>query len=266
MSCQEHLENYELYAMGLLEAGEARTDLEAHLARRCPNCVKGVREASEAFSMVALSARMAQPPPELRERILAAARRERKTNVVAMPAAQAKALWQTALPWAMAAGLLVGLGYYRQAEQARTEELVSVRVAMQHLENARKLDQTELDRLRPLGEFLKQAETRMVTFGEPAKTPPRGRVLVNPGQGVLLLAGSLPALPEGRTFQMWLLPKTGGPQPAGLFLATEGAAVHVRTGAVDLAQTTAIAVSVEPQGGSPAPTTTPIIVAPLGGL
>lgn len=262
MSCDELREHYELFAMDLLEDAAVRAELEAHLARRCPNCTAGVREAREAFSLLALTARPATPPAELREKILAAVRGSRTDKVVAMRAPA----WQKVLPWAVAAGLLVGVGYYRQAEQARTEEVVSVRVAMQHLENSRKLELAELERLRPLAEFLRQADTRVVTFGEPAKTPPRGRVLVNPGRGVLLLANSLPALTPGQTFQMWVIPKAGAPQPAGLFQAAEGAAVHVRAGAVDLAQAAAVAVSVEPESGSAAPTTTPILVAPLGGL
>jgi anti-sigma-K factor RskA len=266
MTCQEHQDNYELYAMGLLDDLEALRDLESHLARRCPNCTRGVREANDSFGLMALAAPQIAPPAELRARVIAAAQGvERKAPVAVMPERN-RPLWQSLAPWAVAAGLLVGLGYYKQAEQQRTEELVSVRVAMQQLENTRKLEVAELERLRPLADFLRQAETRVVSFGEKAQQPPRGRVLVNPSRGVVLMATNLPTLPEGRTFQMWLIPKSGVPTPAGLFEATGGSAVHIRTGAVTAADATAVAVSVEPSAGSPAPTTTPIVVAAITGL
>ena len=158
MSCEELRDHYELFAMGLLDDPAAHTEIDAHLARRCPACTKGVRDAAEAFSLVALTAPAVDPPAALRERVLAAVRAGRGAKVVAMPVQGKPApAWRKALPWAAAAALLVGLGYYRQAEQARTEELVSVRVALQHMENARKLEQAELDRLRPLADFLRQA-------------------------------------------------------------------------------------------------------------
>lgn len=267
MNCDELREHYELFAMDLLEDGVARRELEAHLARRCVNCTRGVREANDSFSLMALAAPQVTPPAELRARILAAAGAAPAAKVVPLaPPRAKKPVWQTALPWAIAAGLLVGLGYYRQAEQQRTEELVDVRVALRQMENGRKLEQAELERLRPLADFLRQAETRVVTFGETEKQPPRGRVLVNPARGVLLMATNLPALPAGRTFQMWLIPKGGTPKPAGLFQATDGSALHLQTGVLNAGDATAVAVSIEPSEGSTAPTTTPIVVAPIPAL
>jgi anti-sigma-K factor RskA len=86
-------------------------------------------------------------------------------------------------------------------------------------------------------------------------------------RGVLLIASNLPALAPGRTYQMWLIPKGGAPRPAGLFRSdARGGAVHILESAVDVAGTGAMAISVEPEGGSVQPTTTPIIVAPVAGL
>lgn len=267
MTCQEHRDHYELYAMGLLDDEAARVDLESHLARRCAECLQGVREANDGFSLVALAAPQVTPPAELRERIVAAARGSAKpAKVVPFAAPPRRAAWKTALPWAVAAALLIGVGYYQRAEQRRTEELVDARVALARLENARKTDQAELDRLRPIADFLRQTDTKVVSFGESAQQPPRGRVLVNPARGVVLMASNLPVLPEGRTFQMWLIPKGGTPRPAGLFQATDGVAVHLQTGAVTADDATAVAVSIEPAGGSAAPTTTPIVVAAVTGL
>jgi anti-sigma-K factor RskA len=91
-------------------------------------------------------------------------------------------------------------------------------------------------------------------------------VLLNPAKGVMFIATNLPALPRGRTYEMWVIPKGGAPKPAGLFQSDErGNAVHVQPGPVDLATTSAVAVSVEPESGSAAPTSQPIIIAPAAG-
>jgi anti-sigma-K factor RskA len=63
---------------------------------------------------------------------------------------------------------------------------------------------------------------------------------------------------------MWIIPKGGAPLPAGLFQSqSDGTAMYLRKGAVDIASTGAIAVTLEPEAGSQAPTTQPLIVAAL---
>ena len=66
--------------------------------------------------------------------------------------------------------------------------------------------------------------------------------------------------------QMWVIPKGGAPRPAGLFQSEGGTALHILSGPVDLATLGAIAVTLEPEAGSQAPTSTPIIVAAVAGL
>ena len=47
------------------------------------------------------------------------------------------------------------------------------------------------------------------------------RVFVNPERGVLLFANNLPRLESGKVFEMWLVPKSGVPRPAGAFRADD---------------------------------------------
>ena len=98
-----------------------------------------------------------------------------------------------------------------------------------------------------------------VTFGDPAA---RGRVFVSPGKGVVVMAAHLPTLEAGKTFELWVIPTQGNPIPAGTFNGNDDStAIFVRPGPVDNAA--AVAVTVEPKGGSPQPTTTPFIVTKL---
>jgi anti-sigma-K factor RskA len=100
-----------------------------------------------------------------------------------------------------------------------------------------------------------------VTFGKGA----RGRVVVSPQHGVAFSGQNLAALPSGKTYEMWIIPKGGKPVPAGTFApSADGSALHLQTGPVDLASIGAVAVSVEPAGGVASPTAGQIIiVAPL---
>jgi anti-sigma-K factor RskA len=63
---------------------------------------------------------------------------------------------------------------------------------------------------------------------------------------------------------MWVIPKGGAPQPAGLFQSTDsGTAYNMLAGPLTLSSGDAIAVTVEPEAGSAAPTTPPLFVAPI---
>ncbi|HLN03241.1 MAG TPA: anti-sigma factor [Bryobacteraceae bacterium] len=243
MNCDELRDQYELYALGALDA-EERTELDAHLRRPDDPCVDGVRRARDRMTSLALIAPEAHPPARLRAKVV---------NMVGEP----KRGWNWAVPWAVAmvglAVLALWLGVSRR-EQARI--LTQIRT-----EEQRKT--VELARLTEAFALMNDPAAKQVVFGENAPKP-RGRVFVNPQQGVLLLASNLTPAPSGKIYEMWIVPKTGAPAPAGLFQSqSDGTAMYLRKGAVDMASAAAIAVTLEPEAGSAAPTSTPLIAAAL---
>src|SRR5207253_8149877 len=122
----------------------------------------------------------------------------------------------------------------------------------------------ELARVQSALQFLNEPETEQVVFGKGKPQPPRGRVFVNPQRGVLLFASNLPPAPSGKIYEMWLIPKSGAPKPAGLFQSsTQNTALYILNSPVDRSNTKAVAVTMEPEAGSGAPTSTPIVVAAL---
>jgi anti-sigma-K factor RskA len=164
--------------------------------------------------------------------------------------------WSWAAALAAVCMLVVAL-WLSVEERQRTADLAAARQSLIRV-------QAERDRMLQALSFLNQPETRQVGFGKGEPAPPRGNVFVNPRSGVLMIASNLPKLAAGRVFEMWIIPKGGAPRPAGLFQSdTAGAAFHILAGPVDLRTLDAVAVSVEPDTGSPAPTTTPIIIAPV---
>lgn len=227
MTHEEMKEMYELYALGVLDRDE-RAEIDDHLATGCEACRTSVQRAAVINSVLLTFVPEATPPKRVKKRLLAAVGMEQRS-------------WGW-LAWAAtSACLLVGLTWFSLESHRRSEELTAAR---------RVLD------------IVDSPETRAVSFG----AGPRGNVFVNPKTGVLLIAKNLPRLEAGQTFEMWVIPKGGAPKPAGLFRpGANGTATHVFPGPVDVGATGAVAVTVEPEAGSAAPTTQPFIVAPVAG-
>ena len=242
VNCQDIADAFELYALGLAEDDE-RSEIETHLARGCETCQANLREAVAVNALMLASVAQGKPRARLKRRILAG------FGIEPM-----RWGWLGALATACVAALA---GWLSIQERHRADELAGAR---QDLLAVR----AERDRLQQIFGFLDQPDTQQVNFGQGQARGPRGTVLVNPKLGVLLLVGSLPPLRSGRTYEMWVIPKGGPPRPAGLFDATaDGSALHMLPGPLDAASLGAVAVSVEPRNGSPAPTTTLIIIAML---
>jgi anti-sigma-K factor RskA len=229
MTCEELRDDYELHALGLLEDPE-RSALEEHLRTGCATCTAGVKRAHEMNTAILGMVPDAVPSRGLRGRVIAS-----------VGGGSNRSLWsRLAVPAAAVAGFVIALLLFRALPEKDTPEIA---------------------RMRQVIDLLNDPQTKAVTFAP----GPRGRVLVNKDRGVLLIANNLPALPQGKTFELWVIPKGGTPKPAGLFRPdASGNAVHVASGVVDVATLGAVAVSVEPEAGSASPTTTPIIVAPVG--
>jgi hypothetical protein len=241
MTCEELQDMFELYSLALLE-GEEKSEVEAHLARGCETCQKRLKDALAVNAVILAAVPQTAPAARLRRRVLAGFGIERPG-------------WGWLGAFAAALMLVVTLWLSVQ-ERHRENELADAR---------REAIQVgaERDRLLQAFQILNQPETKRVNFGEGQPQPPRGNVFVHSKLGVLLIASNLPALPAGRTYEMWVIPTaTSAPRPAGLFQANaQGSAINLLPGPFDSLY--AVAVSVEPEAGSPAPTTTPIVVAPV---
>jgi len=244
MSDDPHREDYELYALGLLEDPE-RSDLEDHLRRGCADCNAGMTRAREFTVLLASTVPVVDPPARLRRR------------VIALAGVKDRGWGWTAL-WVAATALsLYAAAYFYGREHSYAVEMARLRDDLRR-------NLIEANRLHEALAVLNEPEARQVVFGQGQPQPPRGRVFVSSRRGVLLLASNLPPAPAGKTYEMWIIPKGGKPVPAGLFQSEAGGtALHLLTRPVDVASTGAIAVTLEPAGGTPQPTSQPLIVAAL---
>ncbi|HML16614.1 MAG TPA: anti-sigma factor [Bryobacteraceae bacterium] len=243
MMCEELKDVYELYALGLAE-GPEKVEIEAHLARGCESCERGVKDARAMNAMLLATSPSVKPPRRLKRRVMSSVGIKHSG-------------WGWAAGLAAACLLLITL-WLGVEERQRSAELADARRTLIQVRGQR-------DQLRQAMNLLNQPETREIGFGK-GQAAPRGNVFVNPSSGVLLVAPNLPPLARGKIYEMWIIPKGGAPRPAGLFAAdTSSGGVNLMPGAVDLASLGAVAVTVEPEAGSPAPTSQPIIFAPVAG-
>ncbi|HWB96520.1 MAG TPA: anti-sigma factor [Bryobacteraceae bacterium] len=251
MSCEELRESYELYAMGVLEEPE-RDEIREHLGRACPACTAGVRQAREMVAMMVETVPPLAPSRKLRGRILASVGVEQSR------------WWLMPLLAGLSMICFVAAIYFYGRQDSLGIEIARVREEYRRQTIELTERNGDLARLNEALALLNQPETRQVTFGTGAPQPPRGKVFVHPRQGVLLLASHLPPAPAGKIYEMWILPKGGKPVPAGLFQSdAEGSALHLQRVPLDVAGTSAIAVTLEAEGGAAQPTSTPLIVAAL---
>ncbi|MEU2286372.1 anti-sigma factor [Streptomyces sp. NPDC013178] len=248
------------YALDALDPDE-RHRFERHL-RKCDRCTAEVRELSEDAVRLAWSA-AAPPPAAMRDRVLAAVRatpqepaasapvRERATQLpphvwgMQPPPARTRAprarrpLFVPFATVTAAAALVVAALFAVQAD--RTQE---------------RLD-AERAQARDIAHVLAAPDARAST-GKDARGRSIGVIAsASEGEAIVTLSG-YGGLPTGQVHQLWVMRPDAQPRSLGLF---DGDTPLVATG---LDQSSAsLAVTVEPDGGSPQPTTQPVVQVTL---
>ena len=244
MNCSELHDYYELFVLGMAEEPE-RGEISAHLNRGCEVCMAGMKGAMEIVTLLGSAPTPVEPPAKLRRRILASVGVEQRG-------------FSWAPVWAVAAALSLAVAIYFGVQQRHFAD------EAQLLRTQVRLQTNQVTRLTEAFAILNGSDTQEAAFGNAQPRPPRGKVFVNPAQGVLLIASNLPPAPSGKLYEMWMIPRTGKPIPAGLFQSeTGGTAMYIRRGAVDLPSTGAVAVTLENAQGADQPTSQPLIVAAL---
>jgi anti-sigma-K factor RskA len=211
------------YALDALDPHEEER-YEEHLAT-CERCREELAELRDPVAMLAYGIESPAPPPELRTRILDAARAER-SNVVPIRRRWPVALGAVA---AVAATVAIALGLWGSSVS------------------------DQLDRERSISAILADPDAKAI----PLKGA-NGRVVVtDTGEAALVVSG-LATAPEGKTYELWVA-QNGKMLPAGVFDARHERDVVRLTRPVPPGS--GVAVTVEDDGGTDAPTSDPIITA-----
>ncbi len=245
------------YALGALDAGEAAA-FEAQLAQDA-ELAKEVAEYREVAALLALAEPAAEPGSGLRARVLASVP---PRTLLAAPTAKARSNW---MPWAVAASLLLAawMGAGR-AQVGRKLDTIGAKLDEAYTLLSQRNTQVEaqqktLDALLAPGVELYQ----LTASGDPT---PGVQLFWNRKRNTAILHSfGVKPLPDNRTYQLWFI-EDGKPVPSITFRpSTDGRA---RVEAIDMPSgggVTAAAVTEEPLGGSPQPTSAIYLIAKLPG-
>jgi anti-sigma-K factor RskA len=224
------------YALDALDADERRA-YEGHL-EGCERCRDELASFWNVTEALAVGASGPVPSPDLRARIVDAARAEPPV-VIPFPAQRRRPVVVPALATlaAVAAAVAIGLGIWAVH---LSNDLDSTRAAMGHQQEA--------------AAVLADPDARTISLASGS-----GRLVVAPdGRAALVLSGLDPA-PAGKTYEVWVIVQGSAPTRAGVFGGRAGGdvvGVGRTVGSGDI-----VAVTVEKAGGVDAPTQTPIVAS-----
>jgi anti-sigma-K factor RskA len=225
-------------------------------------------QALEALATACATA----PPPELRARVLGAARAEAASAAAVRAARRWRLVGAAAAVVALGlAGLLANVSQLAGVRARQIEELSASNAAL-----AARLDiqAGELAAVRAAVEsqagvlrIVTSPRTLVASLGPQPGVKGSGRMVVDAtsGEAALLVAGLDPA-PPGKTYELWAVRGTRPPEPAGLFAMGVGGWAATRMPVLTaVGEITAFAVSLEPAGGSAAPTGPIVLTGALTG-
>lgn len=264
---EQFAEDLALYSLGALE-GEERARLEQHLAT-CAACKLELERLRGDGALLALSVSGPKPPQRARKRLMDAVATEAATPTLAQrtskdgaPSASTpqRSSWWGWLGWAATAAVIVfAVSLWRENAQLRSDISTSRATIDQQT--------LELGRARDVVATLTASDAMRVTLVS-AKTPPQpqGKAFyLRSSSTLVFVANNMPALPSQKAYELWLIPTSGTPIPAGMFKPdAHGSATVVNPPLPPGMEAKAFAITVENEAGALTPTM-PIVMMGTGG-
>ncbi len=298
----DHRELLELapsYPLGPLDPNDCDR-IEAHLESGCEECEAVIRVASAVADELVHGVTTVEPSaargpgwldlveevsPNLVEEVsLDLVEENGESRVAPPPRETRRPRWRTtALAATVGFSLLLGIRVFHISQSLETERaervqvegrldaMVSAReqaIALLKAEGGRRerLDR-ELTGLRTLMSRLTAEQTRSVTLSGVGPLPTASaRAYLDPqSRRLVLFVYDLPPVPVGKSYQLWV---TAGDQPAsaGVFeVDRTGRTRYDALSGPSLAGDVTIAVTIEPEGGSPQPRGPTVLAGATGG-
>jgi anti-sigma-K factor RskA len=249
----EMLDDVAAYALGALPANDVRRVRE-HMAG-CAECRDEYRALAATVATIGVSAESEHGPSDLlKARIM-----QRVRSEAVKPSIHERARPPRAPVWPA----------YLVAAAALVIALLS---SVSNISLTGKLHQAEAELARTTSRSIGLSQDLAVqraTIADIADSASKhydvssGQVVTDAGR-VYIALHDLPEPPHGKVYQAWSLPKGSEKMvPSVTFVPDAHGIAVIGLPSVDARITTAVAVSVEPDGGSKAPTSKPVFVVPL---
>jgi anti-sigma-K factor RskA len=255
-NCDQFRELFEGYALGVLDA-EERAALEAHLATGCSDCAKSAGEARWLVSQLAYIAPDAPPPEMLKGRLMQKVRAGARNPRSGGQSKTSVPFWM----WAGVAALfLVTLYSVWDAQRSKQQ----IRAANGQTADA----EAQLAVARRENAILTDPASVRVALSPQNSLGPELEAIWHSQYGIVLTGQNVPVPLGNRVLQLWLIPKEPGEKPIPSLTLRPDAngkfVLLISHPSRVAAETKALAITEEPPGGSPQPTTTPRWVGRVG--
>jgi len=249
------------YSLGALDP-EERASVEAHLASGCVDCGKALEEARWLVTQLAYLAPEAKPSDLLRGRLLQTVRAEARAMKSAK-VSSAIPLWM----WGAFAALLLFTIYTAWDTTQLNKQIAAINEqAKQEIAKRQELEEKFAIAQRE-AIILTDPRSVKIPMGTENKELPKMEAIWHAKLGIVVSGLNVPAPSGTHTLQLWLIPKAkdGKPIPSlTLRPDADGKFVLLVANPPDAMDTTkALAITEEPAGGSPQPTTKPIWVGAI---
>ena len=245
------------FVLGTLSPAESEA-FAARLAAHEAHAFAAFEEARRLVLALPFALPQETPPPDLKQKILLAIsleerqetmvqEKERPASIRALPQRTFRQSLMRSLAWAAVFLLFaVGYGYWNQQKRIAMllQEIESLQLKLAfhaQIEKAMQKPQRLVIALNAIKPEQQATATALVDREH--------------GQGYFF-TDKLARLDAEHDYQLWYIDKTGAPFDAGVFqVDAEGyGAIDIRNLPQDLAEISAFAVTIEPKGGSKAPT------------
>ncbi|MGB8474803.1 MAG: anti-sigma factor [Candidatus Acidiferrum sp.] len=260
-NCDKFREQLEAYALGALDP-EERIALEAHLATGCQGCAKALEEARWLVSHLAYAAPEAAPSEMLKGRLMQTVRAEAHAHSGAKPRAfPAKGTIPYWL-WAAVAALLIFSIYSSwNMRRLQNEIRLSNDRAASLIAQQQKAEQQLALAKRGAMIMMDPSSVKIDLWGKDSH-PTQLEAKWHPELGVCVMGEKVPMPAAHHVLQVWFIPKAPGSKPMPSVIVrpdSDGKLVFVVSNPPErMAATKSIAITEEPAGGSPWPTSTPL--------
>lgn len=249
---EQFAEDLALYALNDLSGTDCQ-ELEAHL-QTCASCRRELQDLRADLGLLGLSSGGPQPPARSKDRLMLAIAAE-PHGVPASPSRPQGAWWSTLVPAAAALFVLIFA-----VALWHTNGRLKDAIAELH---GRNQDQaTELEQMHREMALLTSPDAVHVSLN-PQKSgrEPSGTAIFSPTKKrMMFMASNLAPVPEGKAYELWIIPMKGAPMPAGVFKPDEhGNAMMMDHPMPEGVEAKAFAITIENEAGSEKPTS-PVVL------
>lgn len=252
---EQFADDLALYALEELSAADHQ-EFDEHL-ETCASCRRELQALRGDLALLALSSSGPKPPVRSRDRLLEAIAQEPRRGGAAAGARRSG--WWAWIPALAALGMLfITVGVWKTNTRLKDQ--------MAEMSNRYQDQSVQLAQARENLHLLTSTDAMHVSLTpqNAAKHPSATAIYSSNQKRVLLMASNLPPVPEGKAYELWLIPMKGAPMPAGVFKPDEhGNAMMMDHPMPEGVEAKAFAITMENEAGSDKPTS-PILLMGAG--